>query len=91
MQPAVVDLLAQAEAARDQERVHVGRVGKAVVRQHREAGLRLHRPQRLGDRERIELGIEPPRHREHAVRRGEIDDLGVLADIDASRKPGFLG
>ena len=71
VQPAVVDLLPQPEAARDQERVHVGCVVEAVVGQHGESGLRLHRPQRLRrpgrHRARDRTGARP--RTRHAARR----------------------
>lgn len=38
---------------------------------------------RVGNEERIEFGIESPRDGDDAVRRGEVDDLGVLEDGDA--------
>jgi len=38
----------------------------------------------------MELGIEVPRHREHAGRGGEVDDLGVLADVDAEPEAGLF-
>ena len=88
VQAPVAHLLAGAEPARDQEGVHGGVVGEAVVRQHREAGLRLDRSGRVGDQEGVELGVEAPRHGEHAVGRGEVDDLGVLEDVDPEPEPG---
>jgi hypothetical protein len=82
VQAAVVHLLARPEPAWDQERVHRGRVVEAIVRQHGEAGLGLHRAHRVGDQERVELRVISARNREDAVRRGEIHDFRVLEDID---------
>ncbi len=62
MQPAVADLLASAEASGDEEGVHRGPVCEGIVRQHSETGLGLHRTQRIGDEERLELGIEASRY-----------------------------
>ena len=90
MQPLVVDLLAGAEAAGDEEGIHGRAVGEAVVGQDREAGLGLHRPQGVGDQEGVELGVEAARHREHPVGGGEVDDLGVLEDVDAETEAGFF-
>ena len=82
VQAAVVHLLAGAEPARDQERVHRRPVVEAVVREHREPGLGLDRAHRVGDQERVELGVIAARHRPDAVGRGEIDDLRVLEHVD---------
>ncbi len=90
VQARVVDLGARAESAGNEKGVHVRTLGERIVRQHGEPRLRAHRAQRLGDEERVELGIEAPRHREHAVRRGEIDDLQVLAHVDAEAKARLL-
>src|SRR4051812_4896414 len=38
----------------------------------------------------IELRIEAPRDCEHAVRRGEVDDLQLFAHVDAEAKPGLF-
>ena len=75
--------LSRAEPARNQECVHGGAIVEGVVRQHGEAGLRLHWTCRIRNEERVQLGIEPPCDREDAVRRGEIDNLGVFENVDA--------
>src|SRR5205814_8980583 len=59
-------------------------------RQHGEARLGLHGTERVGDQEGVELRIESPRHGKDPVRSGEIDDLGVLEDVDTESKTGRL-
>ena len=88
VQAAVVHLLARAEPAGDQERVHRRPVPEAVVREHREPGLGVDGPERVGDQERLEFGVESPRHREHPVGRREVDDLRVLEDVDPEPEAG---
>ena len=83
MKSPVVHLLTGAEAAGDDQRVDGWRVLEAVIRQDGEAGLRLDGSCRVRDQAGIEFGIEPASDGEHAVRRREIDDLGVLEDVDA--------
>src|ERR1043166_5631060 len=82
----VVDLRPRAESPGNQESVHVRALAEGIARQHGEARLRGHRAQRLGDEEGVELRIEAPRDGEHAVGRGEVDDLELLADINAEAK-----
>src|SRR5665213_599883 len=82
MKAAVVDLLAGPEAARDQERIHCGTVRERVVRHNREAGLRLHRAHRICDQKGVKLGVKAARYREHAIGCREVDNLGVLEDVD---------
>ena len=91
MQALVVRLLARAEAAGNEEGVHRRAVGKGVVGNDGESGLRLHRAHGVGDQEGIELGIEAARHGEDAMGRREIDDLGVLEHVDAEAEPGLFG
>ena len=83
MEPLVVQLLPGSEPARNEERVHRRPVLEAVVREHREASLRLDGTHRVRDQERFQLRIEAARHREHAVGRREVDDLHVLENVDA--------
>lgn len=87
MRPAVADLLASAEASGDEEGVHRGPVCEGIVRQHSETGLGLHRTQRIGDEERLELGIEALRYREHPVWRRKVEDLDVLEHVDPEPEP----
>ena len=81
-------LLPRSEAARDQERIHGRFVLEAVVRQDRQAGLRLHGSCGVRDQKGIEFGIEAACDGEDAVGRRKIDDLGVLEDIDAESESG---
>jgi hypothetical protein len=75
VQAVIVRLLAGAEA-RDQEGIHIRPVEKAIIVQHGEPRSRLHRAHGVGDEKGVELG-------EDAVRRGIVDDLCVLEDVDA--------
>ncbi len=90
MQSPVVHLLPRPKAAGDEEGVHVRLVGERVVGNDGEAGLRLDRPHALGDEEGVELGIEAPGDGKHAVGRGEIDDLEVLAHVDPEPEASLL-
>jgi hypothetical protein len=83
-------LLASAEAARDQERIHRGAVLEAVIGQYGEARLGLDRPQRIGDQKRVDFRIKTARDREHPMRAGEVHDLGVLEDVDAKSESGSV-
>jgi len=49
MQAAIIELLACAKAAWDEEGVHVRPVGEGVVGHDGEASLCLDRPERFGD------------------------------------------
>jgi hypothetical protein len=84
----VVELLAGPEASRNQEGVHGGSVLERVVWQDREARLGLHGTEGVGDQEGVELRIESSGHGKDSVGRGEIDDLGVLENVDAEAKSG---
>lgn len=86
-----MELLARAEAAGDEEGVEVGTVVERVVRQDGEADLRLDRAGGVADQERVELGVEAAGDGEDAVRRGEVDRLGVLEDVDAKPNTRLCG
>jgi hypothetical protein len=43
VQPGVADFLAQSETAKDEEGIHRGSIGEAVIGEHGEPGLCLHR------------------------------------------------
>ena len=72
----------------NQESIHGRLVVEAVIRQDGQTGLRLHGTCGVGDQKGIELGIEPARNGKDAVGRREIDDLGVLEDVDAESESG---
>ena len=75
-------------ATGDEESIHDGSVGKAVVGEHGEPRLRLDRPERFRHEERIQTRVVAPSDREDAVRRRKIYDLRVLEHIDAKTKSG---
>lgn len=61
-------------------------VDEGVVGEEGEPGLGLHRPHRVCNEEDVQLRIETAGDREDAIGRREIDDLGVLEDVDAEPK-----
>src|SRR5215210_123655 len=88
VQAAVVHLLPGAESARDQERVHGGRVRESVVGQDGEPCLGLHGTHRVRYVEGIQLGVVPFGHGEDSVGSGEVHDLRILENVDAQSKAG---
>lgn len=86
MKTPVMHLLPSAEAARDQECVNVGFIAKCVIRNDGKTRLGLNGPHRVCNHKCVEFGVEPASDRKDAVRGGEVDDLGILENVNAKSK-----
>jgi hypothetical protein len=91
MQTPVMRLLARTETTGYQEGIHIRLIQEAIVRDNREAGLRLHGSHRISYEKGVKFGIEPSGHGEHAVRGRVVDNLGILENVNAEAEALRLG